>query len=81
MSTLQCKAKCVKDGSWVCGDVNPLMNHMCIKPWSETSPRALVEPMTVCQFTGFTDKNGTGIYESNVIHIGPDYCVVIWMED
>lgn len=40
-----------------------------------------VDPDTVCQFIGCKDKSGKEVYDGDVIHIGPDYCVVIWVED
>lgn len=48
MRTIKFKAKCVKDGSWTVGDLNHVMNYMCIKPWSETfTVRSLIRGPSV----------------------------------
>ena len=60
MRTIKFKGKCAKDESWVFGDLCHVMNYVAIKPFSESYRRSLVDPTTICQFTGFTDKNGKG---------------------
>lgn len=66
VENIKFKAKSTLDGAWVQGDlihkedgrIAILRNGFNVSE---------VDPSTVCQFTGLTDKNGTPIYEGDIV--------------
>lgn len=83
MKEILFKAKRIDNGEWVEGYLYRLSERL--NPFIMMKNRHgyahEVDPATVCQFTGLTDKNGEKIFEGDVCLLDESHGVVRYEED
>ena len=75
------RGKTTKDKEWVYGDLLHDGYDYDVAIWEQKYKLVTeISPETVGQFTGLTDKNGTKIFEGDIVRNGEYTMIVVWYD-